>query len=174
MKRNGFTLIELLVVVSIIGILAAVGVFAYSGYTKNAKISALKNNFKIIEKKLGEVVAMCSSGMDYFFLDGWNCQSRQINGDNLAWGVYGDFKKIIKSNPHDPNTNSIEWSQLTDGIARCPPKKPPAGQIKFSYASSKNNFCNMGGGNMSCVYVNLGKVNGKDEYLYSEYNLCDN
>ena len=42
MKQKGLHLIELLVVVAIIGILAAVGVVAYNGYTKSAKISAAK------------------------------------------------------------------------------------------------------------------------------------
>ena len=50
MKRNGFTLIELLVVVAIIGILAAVGVVAYNGYTKSAKVSATKSNHASIVK----------------------------------------------------------------------------------------------------------------------------
>ena len=48
MKLNGhkaFTLIELLVVVAIIGILAAVGVVAYNGYTASAKANSVKTNF---------------------------------------------------------------------------------------------------------------------------------
>ena len=48
--RKAFTLIELLVVVAIIGILAAVGVVAYNGYTSSAKVNAVKSNFKIVQK----------------------------------------------------------------------------------------------------------------------------
>ena len=55
-KQKAFTLIELLVVVAIIGILAAVGVVAYNGYTSAAKINAVKTNFKMAEKKLTEAV----------------------------------------------------------------------------------------------------------------------
>ena len=49
MNRKAFTLIELLVVVAIIGILAAVGVVAYNGYTSSAKAGATKANFKMIK-----------------------------------------------------------------------------------------------------------------------------
>ena len=48
MNHKAFTLIELLVVVAIIGILAAVGVVAYDGYTKSAK----RNSTEILCKQI--------------------------------------------------------------------------------------------------------------------------
>ena len=58
-KSNGFTLIELLVVVAIIGILAAVGVVAYSGYTSAAKIRVVKANHRIVNNWLQQEILKC-------------------------------------------------------------------------------------------------------------------
>jgi type IV pilus assembly protein PilA len=57
MKQKAFTLIELLVVVAIIGILAAVGTVAYTGYTSSAKKAVVKANQKTIAKMVGAKAA---------------------------------------------------------------------------------------------------------------------
>ena len=49
MKKRGFTLIELLVVVSVIAILAAVGIAAFTGATKRARDSRRKADMKSIQ-----------------------------------------------------------------------------------------------------------------------------
>ena len=62
MNRKAFTLIELLVVVAIIGILAAVGVVAYNGYTASAKANAVKSNHKLVEKYITTEFMKCNLG----------------------------------------------------------------------------------------------------------------
>ena len=70
MRKNGFTLIELLVVVAIIGILAAVGVVAYNGYTGAAKVSATKANHKSLVKFIKAELMKCELGDASIFKDG--------------------------------------------------------------------------------------------------------
>ena len=67
-NKKGFTLVELLVVVAIIGILSAVGVVAYNGYTAAAKENACKGNFRTIVKAVYENIMWCELNPTINFL----------------------------------------------------------------------------------------------------------
>ena len=64
--KKGFSLVELLVVIAIIGILAAVGITAYQGYTQSAKEKAVLANHAQIVKLLNAEMAKCAGGEGNF------------------------------------------------------------------------------------------------------------
>ena len=108
MKNNkGFTLIELLVVVAIIGILAAVGVVAYNGYTKSAKINASKSNQGAVTKYLAAEIQKCNIGTETSAMGGeLTCDGRDATSiQTAALTALADFK----------NTYTPACQGVTDG-----------------------------------------------------------
>ena len=72
--------IELLVVVAIIGILAAVGVVAYSGYTSGAKKSAVNSNQAAIVKYVAAELKKCELGETNVMSNNLKCDDRKNGG----------------------------------------------------------------------------------------------
>ena len=96
MKIKGFTLIELLVVVAIIGILAAVGIAAYDGYTTNAKCSSFKSQHRQVVKLAHSTYSMCSiNGYTYMNVPpGYGCSNQPKSGMTKVSG--GGSTKCIR------------------------------------------------------------------------------
>ena len=132
MHRKAFTLIELLVVVAIIGILAAVGVVAYNGYTAKAKEKVTESNFNNINKALVLEFMNCELDSSKLIFNNHSCSNSNAPSANLIGNYITGTLKI--KNPYGSSLiNSNPCNQGTVSIST-----PSKGNYSINYYSSSS------------------------------------
>ena len=131
MNHKAFTLIELLVVVAIIGILAAVGVVAYNGYTESAKSSTVKTSCKNVEKFIRLETTKCNVGLTDWIFGQKNSIFFQCPLSDPQYGQEGKIAKnafmnyvgyskcsfCTMKNPYKPSSSLLyfnNWGRIND------------------------------------------------------------
>lgn len=65
-RIHGFTLVELIVVITILAILATIGFLALSGYSQDAKDSAIKANVRSLQTAIASEAAVTNNSPRYY------------------------------------------------------------------------------------------------------------
>ena len=171
-QRGAFTLIELLVVVAIIGILAAVGVVAYSGYTEAAKTRAIKAQHAMIKEYITAEILKCELGHSKIFLDkdgvGETCPIRSASNSSP--------ESFIANAMFDSGMQNV-YGKLYTGD----PNAPSSWPVAAFYTSNKNQVANCKKNSPGCHYLGIVqaykprtiivRVKVGNETLYSEIDF---
>lgn len=92
-SQKGFTLIELMIVVAIIGILAAIGLPAYSDYTIRGKMSEVMLSLAGCRTPISEIYY--SGPFDAPLANGWGCEHDATRATKYVVSVTTDVNGIV-------------------------------------------------------------------------------
>ena len=183
MKTKAFTLIELLVVVAIIGILAAVGVVAYNGYTTSAKITATKQQHQTIKNFIKASYGLCALGNNYIVMKtcdngSWSCKGLKVgstppgivnrpckygagsaSNSSYHFAFHFNYSQMKNGWGLNGSTGSSVGGNMKDQCCMMRSGDPPLGRthIWSSYPQSKIK-----------VKTNIGDKDGNNIYVYDE------
>jgi len=87
--KKGFTLVELLVVVAILGILAAIGIVSYNGYTEKSKVNIVKTNVDNAMKYIETEVMKCELGLELETKEKYELLKITGNPNNISHSPIG-------------------------------------------------------------------------------------
>jgi len=134
LSRAGFTIVELLIVIVVIAILATITIVSYNGIQENARVAAISDGLKQIDKSMR--LWMIDEGLTKWPDDpvgGGGIPFSTMIADNPG------LQKYLQTVPSVPGVDVDEWFYDNEGDSRTSCGDPYAGvNVTLRYMASKS------------------------------------